>query len=492
MMAQGFPIISGFDRLLEYIEDITGITVPDTNYRALAEEVKIRTLEMGVTVQRYIDILRDDSAERESFLNAVTINETYFFRESRHFTVLREILLPRIGRTGGPVLAWSATCATGEEGISLALILKDYFGDDTRSRFTVYATDLNSEALSHMRQGIYTKNSFREDGKAYHRLIEQHSTMTGKSRKISADIIAGINIARRNLFLDTLEDMPDSFHIVFLRNTLIYMKGEKKNSILARVVSKISEGGYLFLSSSEMPLVVHPDLETVQEGDIYFFRKKKHPHREISSIPVNTPAGAKPPAHRIGRKNIVPLNRSTSHRQSSVSVASVLAAVRDIERHKGRDSISDNQSYIIAELLLYSIHFINNMKLDIAREIVRTVVKHFSNEITSHLLGFIALLEGERDAATSFFSAAITCNTSFWPSRFYLANTLRDSKPLEALKEFTKCREILSRSDASQDVRYGFLVEYFSEKYFLDLCDSWIQSLEKVSQRQQSGVKPCR
>lgn len=492
MMVRDTPHISGFDHLLHYIEDITGITVPDTNYRSLVEEVQDRSKALKLNTLEYIKTLREDSSERERLLNAATINETYFFRESRHFTVLRNVVLPQFPRNRGPVLAWSATCATGEEGISLALILKDYFGEDTRACFTVYATDLNTAALSQMKEGAYSKNSFREDGREYHHLVEKNSTPAGNKRKISSGIIHGIRIARKNLYLDSLEDMPDSFHIVFLRNTLIYMKGRKKLSILDRIASRIREGGCLFLSSSEMPLVVHPDLEPVQEGDIYFFRKKKRAHRDTGSDTMKQTASAKTSIRHGERSNHAAAKTGTGRPPVPVSIPAVLDAAQRISESRGKDIIPDNRARVIAELLLYCVHFINVMKLGTARDILSILLQYFNNEITSHLLGFMAMLEGERTTAASFFRNALAQNSSFWPSRFYLANTVKDRDPAEALKEFTLCGETLSRNNASGNTRYGFLVEHFSEKYFLDLCDAWTRSLKKVSQRQQPGVETCR
>ena len=491
-MTQGSIQTSEFNRLLQYIEEVTGITVPDTNYRTLTEAVTNRTKAMSATVPQYISILRADPSERERFLNAVTINETYFFRESRHFTIMKDILLPEFSRTGEPVLAWSATCATGEEGISLALILQDFFGGDTGTRFTVYATDLNTAALSHIKEGIYAKNSFREDGREYHHLIDNHSTGIGKARKISADIISGIHVAQKNLFLDTLEDMPDSFHIVFLRNTLIYMKGEKKLALLRRVVSRIRDGGYLFLSSSEMPLVVHPELEIIEKGDIYFFRKKKHLPRSLESSAIKSMSHTKGPALQSGHERWAQTRNTTPQIPSSISVNAVLNAAQILSENRNPDLIKDDAVRVTAELLLYSIHFINTMKLTSARDLLNSIAQHFNTEITLHLQGFIAMLEGERHTAASFFRSALTHNASFWPSMFYLANTIKDYDPLEAAKEFTRCRDTLACSSASRGPQYGFLVEHFSEKYFFDLCDSWIQSLQKVSQHQQSGVQPCR
>ncbi len=259
--------IQAIEGYISFIEEITGITVPDVDYRNLMETVERKASSRGCAREEYLRVLRNDALERENFLNCITIGETYFFREWKHFRVLKEALFPEFRELAARVLFWSATCATGEEAYSLALFASEFLG----LPFIVYATDINGDSLARMKERRYGPNSFREDGRAYYDVVLRNAVLEGKTVVISRDIEKNISPLRINLFSGSLDELPDGIDIIFFRNTLIYMKPEAKLKVIGRLVKKLRQGGYLFLGSSETPLVEHSELALQETDGVYYF-----------------------------------------------------------------------------------------------------------------------------------------------------------------------------------------------------------------------------
>lgn len=259
--------IQGIEGYISFIEEITGITIPDVDYRNLMETIARGTASKTCTRGEYLRILQSDASERENFFNRITIGETYFFREWKHFRVLKEVVFPKIREHAARAVLWSATCATGEEAYSLALLA----GEFLRVPFVVYATDLNGDSLSAIHKRSYGPNSFREDGRTYHGIVMRNAVREGKNVVIAEEIEKKIVPLRINLFSDPLDELPGDMDVIFFRNTLIYMKPEAKLKVVRKLAEKLRQGGYLFLGSSEMPLIEHSELALQETDGVYYF-----------------------------------------------------------------------------------------------------------------------------------------------------------------------------------------------------------------------------
>ncbi len=123
---------------LDLIRQILGIGIPETNYKVASGIFSSRKNKLGLKDEEYLNILITDAGEQEEFINKATKNETYFFREEKKFSVLKECVLPNFHMKDN-MKFWSATCSTGEMAVSLALLARNYFGDRTLKDITVYA-----------------------------------------------------------------------------------------------------------------------------------------------------------------------------------------------------------------------------------------------------------------------------------------------------------------------------------------------------------------
>lgn len=458
-----------FGDYIAFIESTTGITVPETDYRNLGDAVTGGASSLGLTLEAYLATLSRDAVERERFLNRITIGETYFFREERHFRALKDRVFPMLQQRTGEITIWSATCATGEEAWSLAAFAQAHL----KKPFVVYATDLNSDSIEALKKGRYSKNSFREDGSAYRDIIMRFASGEGTGVTIAPELADRVKPLRLNLFADPLDRLPDDIDIIFFRNTLIYMKTYVKMRVVDRLAKKLAPDGVLFLASSEMPLIMNRELALQETEGVYYFM-----HAPITWVlaTADAPAAASPAAPAKAADLSM---RHAAANTLSLNENDILRAAALLDKNSCRGSGDRDPGEFMAQLLLYALHFINRARASAAREIIELIEKHFVSPATWHIRGLVEIMDGNAPVAAMCFRKALDLDARFWPARFYLASVMKATDIKRALEEFRSCRDDLAASAHRDAVSYHFLLEGFSEKYFLEICEHMIRTLGK-------------
>jgi chemotaxis protein methyltransferase CheR len=458
---------------LAFIEGTTGITVPETDYRTLGEAVNSGASALGLSPASYLARMGRDTGERERFLNRITIGETYFFREERHFRALKDHVFPELGDRGKKVVIWSATCATGEEAWSLAAFAQVHL----KKPFTVYATDLNSDSIAALKTGRYTRNSFREDGSAYREIIMRFAAADGKSVTIGPELRELVEPARINLFADPLEALPDDIDLIFFRNTLIYMKPDIKARVVDRLAKKLAPGGFLFLAAPEMPLIMNRELALREADGVYYFTRTPRGRAVAPAGDMNMTSAQPAPAPRMEPREAA-LPRPRAQRRS-FDGNEILRAAALLDEDPRRDPGGRDPVSFMALLLLYALYFINRARPSAARAIIAIIEEYLESAATWHLRGLVELIDGSAAGAANCFRKALGLDADFWPARFYLASVTKESDMRSSLGEFGKCREDIASAPSRGAVSYRFLLEGFSEKYFLEICEHMIRTLGK-------------
>lgn len=183
-------------------------------------------------------------------VEAMTTNETFFFRDKTPFdhfqnTVIPDLIKARAGRRS--LRIWCAAGSTGQEPYSLAMILKDFGAALTGWRIEIIATDLSPEVLDKSRTGIYTQ--FEVQRGLPIQLLVKHFTQTGTAWQLNADVRSLVQFRQFNLLQDFTH--LGKFDVIFCRNVLIYFDQATKTDIFGRL-AKVSEAdGYLFLGAAE-------------------------------------------------------------------------------------------------------------------------------------------------------------------------------------------------------------------------------------------------
>lgn len=194
---------------------------------------------------------KPDGEEAKNLINVLTTNHTYFMRESEHFDYLVRMALPywRVRLEGTKDLRiWSAASSTGEEPYTLAMYIMDYFGLDHREWDTrVLATDISTKVLEHAVRGVYLKEQIDPlPEKWKKRFFQEH----GKEQYCVKDELKNQVIYRRFNLMDPLP-FKKRFHVVFLRNVMIYFKDDVKYNLVQRIYDHMEPGGYLFIGATE-------------------------------------------------------------------------------------------------------------------------------------------------------------------------------------------------------------------------------------------------
>lgn len=184
--------------------------------------------------------------ELQIALDLLTTNETYFFREPKHFDFLRDRVLPA-RRAGAMFRVWSAACSSGEEPYSIAMLLADRLGE---ALWEIVASDISTRVLERARSGQYAQERAENIPQNYLRSY----CLKGIGRQEGTFIIdrqlrGKINFMQINLN-EPLPRLGD-FDVVFLRNVMIYFDLETKRKVVQRLAATIKPGGYLLIGHSE-------------------------------------------------------------------------------------------------------------------------------------------------------------------------------------------------------------------------------------------------
>jgi len=239
-----------FTRFQRFIFDAAGITLSPAKKALVAGRLAKRVQDCGLPgYAAYFSLLAsgDQPAEVQTAVDLLTTNETYFFREPKHFEVLRKSAMERPA-DGKPFRVWSAASSTGEEAYSIAMVLEDCLGT---GRWEVVGSDISTRVLAQARRGQYVVGRTSNIPAAYLkrfclRGVGEHDGTVLVQRQLRSHV--------RFQQVNLNEAVPATFgmfDVVFLRNVLIYFSPETKRQVVARVLSLLKPGGYFFVGHSE-------------------------------------------------------------------------------------------------------------------------------------------------------------------------------------------------------------------------------------------------
>jgi chemotaxis protein methyltransferase CheR len=226
-------------------------------------------------VQR-LKLNKDPSLER-SVAEAMTINETSFFRDGRPFELLRTDLLPRLieaRRATRALRFWSAACSTGQEAYSVAMLLNEHFPLLAGWEVSIEGTDICAEVVERARAGRYHRIEMNRGLPA--RFVVRYFDRAGEDWMIRPDIRSVCNFRQANLCNSALpfRRHGDRFDIIFLRNVMLYFSQETRRNLLAGIHRLLAPDGYLLLGSTEQP--ADPSIWTpVLAGGTCHFRPRQ-------------------------------------------------------------------------------------------------------------------------------------------------------------------------------------------------------------------------
>jgi chemotaxis protein methyltransferase CheR len=226
-------------------------------------------------VTTFVDSVRTrpDLEKTRRIVEALTTNETSWFRDGDPFTGLTSTVLPGLVAARRPderLQIWSAACSSGQEPYTVAMLLDDAL-PDAASRVAITATDLSREMVERTRAGRFSQLEVNRGLPAP--MLVRHFSRSGSEWEVSADLRRLVTARECNLAAPLPRMGP--FDVVYLRNVLIYFDLPTKQAILRRVRELMRPDGWLFLGAAETTLGVDDSWERVVVGRSSAYRPQK-------------------------------------------------------------------------------------------------------------------------------------------------------------------------------------------------------------------------
>ncbi len=238
------------DNFLEYLKQNQGCDLTVYKHSTLQRRLGVRMHQLGISSYgSYLDYLKHHPDELACLLDTLFINFTGFFRDFDAWEYLANEVIPKIisrKKPHEPIRIWSASCASGEEAYTLALLFVEALGiEQYLQQVQIYATDVDEAALRQARQHRYTNSEVAGVPPA---LLNKYFEPTPQGYVFNPTLRRRVIFARHNL----LEDAPISrLDLLVCRNTLMYFKHEAQVKILVRFHFALHNLGFIFLGKAE-------------------------------------------------------------------------------------------------------------------------------------------------------------------------------------------------------------------------------------------------
>lgn len=264
-----------FNRFRDFIYRQSGIRMDATKTTLVSNRIRRRVRAGDFTdFDAYYKHLTSPqgAGELEQFLDAITTNETHFFRTPAHFEwfkgdFLSEVILQqRRGERSQDLRVWSAACSTGEEPYSLAICAVENSLRLKNWNISIVGTDISEAVLKEARQAVYRQRSLEEvTAVQLKRYFE--ALADGQSWLVRAPVKALVEFRRHNL-MEPLR-LPH-FDCIFIRNVLIYFDRDSKQAVIKNLIGALARGGYLVVGPSEG---VYDMLDPLVKKAAYLYQK---------------------------------------------------------------------------------------------------------------------------------------------------------------------------------------------------------------------------
>ena len=284
------------------IKDKCGLFFEAERLMTLETAIRERMAKIALeSPAAYFNRLLYDQDEFLHLVNLLTVNETYFFRESVHLKILLEQIIPKWLelRSFDPLKTWpplpgpvegagsepgggrkrygpkikilSAGCSTGEEPYSLVIALMEKYGTEIQDLFSIMAVDIDRDAIRTAKKGIYGNNSFRNFDED---LKKKYFKKVKDNRYQVADVVRGmVEFQNFNLLSDFYPETLLDIDVIFYRNVSIYFDPVTQKKVLQKLSQALKEKGYLFMSPTETFLHNVGILSLIEMGGIFLYHK---------------------------------------------------------------------------------------------------------------------------------------------------------------------------------------------------------------------------
>jgi chemotaxis protein methyltransferase CheR len=246
-----------FRELRDIIYKTSGIYYTESKKYLLESRIlkRIQALKLN-SLYDYVNFIKNPAnrGELKNLFDAITINETYFFRAEQQFESLEKIIIPELikNKAGTPnptIRIWSAACSTGEEPYTIAMIVLEKIKPlYPNVQFQILGSDISNQVLEVARNGVYKEYSVRNMPELY---LKKYFISKDGLFYLKDDVKRLVRFSNINLFDATQVRMVSNCDIIFCANVLIYFDIPAKQKVVSYLYDALNVGGYLFVGYSE-------------------------------------------------------------------------------------------------------------------------------------------------------------------------------------------------------------------------------------------------
>jgi chemotaxis protein methyltransferase CheR len=267
--------IGVFVILRDLVRDRIGISFDDDKRDLFAGKLsdRVHALRLSSFLDYYYRLKYGPGSEEEwpRLTDALSVQETYFWRELDQIRALVDVLVPQHATAGrGPIRVWSAACATGEEPLSISIALAEAGWFD-RADVEVWASDVSAAALEKARLGVYRERSFRALPQG---LREKYFSPVAGGWQAARDLHARIKFVHANLLEPTDTSTLATAPFVFCRNVFIYFSAATVARVVRHFADRMPTPSYLFPGVSESLLRATTAFQLEEVGRAFVYVKR--------------------------------------------------------------------------------------------------------------------------------------------------------------------------------------------------------------------------
>jgi len=266
-----------YEAFQNYLQGVCGIVLGHGKEYLVTS--RLSGLMRSNDIESVGDLLKQVSSGRNqrlqvNIIDAMTTNETFWFRDLSHFQMLTDMIFPEAeAKPGRSMRIWSAACSSGQEPYNISMTVEKYLTSNRRclsGGVEILGTDISNRILEEAKKGIYCGISANRGLDAE----EQRRYFTSKDEciEVRPEIRRRVKFSNLNI-MDGYARLG-RFDVVFCRNILIYFSAEKKADIIERIARSLNPGGYLFLGSTESMVSHSNEFEMVRRSGGIVYRLK--------------------------------------------------------------------------------------------------------------------------------------------------------------------------------------------------------------------------
>ena len=256
-----------------YIERETGIIYSENNeYQLKMRLEEICKNENLSSIDELAKLFQSPNVSlslKQKLLDTSTNNETLFFRDPKCFSSIEKFILDLLMYQDlREIKIWSAASSTGQEALSVAMILDELFSKGKIPPFSILATDISDKAIKKGKSGLYTE--FETSRGLTPERKMKYFTKEGDHWKVHPNIHSKIKFSYNNLIRSSVYE---TFHIILCRNVLIYQKVDLKKMVINNLSKQLEHNGTLVLGAGETLVGLNDDLHVELIDGVSFYRK---------------------------------------------------------------------------------------------------------------------------------------------------------------------------------------------------------------------------